>query len=395
MGRKLRLLLVDDRPVQELETTHLALVEVPNGPDLDPSLGTWAQHLRLWSDNCFPEEPDLVLIDCRFEEDRRYVPMSGALAERDPRGLLHGALFVARLFGRDRFYPFGFAIYSMDASGFRDDAYAQTFMGFLLAMRDSTLPEGETGFVRGRKDRELVESCASELGRTISQNPATAWGPALRMYRQRLKEVIDLGAYVVDRESWSRALEGVRGGRPDASLSLEWRRFGGERDCVALTSLFADLLESDRWSPGALADARAWLESLLVLGDYLPGALEWALQVVVEQADPETLEIPRGRDLHGQRLTRFFHAAAGLGAWLESRRDPGTRRPSSTLALEIGLSDKQLNRYFHPLCGLPWGRVVERLDEALGTRTWPFPELWELRAVLEAWCARRGQAFPF
>ncbi|MCA9795086.1 MAG: hypothetical protein KC910_24930, partial [Candidatus Eremiobacteraeota bacterium] len=194
MPRKLRLILVDDRPVTNLETRHLELQRVPYGKsEADPSLGTWVQHLWLWSDNLFPAEtPDLILIDCRFEDDHQYVPMSDALRGHDPRGLLHGSVFLARMFGRDRFHPFGFAVYSMDASGFKDDAYAQTFMGFLLAMRDSTLPEDAVGYIKGRRAREVVHQCAEELGKTVSQNPATAWGPALAMYRQRLREVADL-----------------------------------------------------------------------------------------------------------------------------------------------------------------------------------------------------------
>ncbi|MBI3924246.1 MAG: hypothetical protein HY319_01775 [Armatimonadetes bacterium] len=390
MARKLRLLLIDDRPARELETAHLELQGVPNGPEeTDPSLGTWAQHLRLWSGNLFVrEEPDLVLIDCRFEEDQRYVPMAQPLRGRDPRGLLHGAVFIARMFGRDRFHPFGFAIYSMDASGFRNDAYAQTFMGFLLAMRDSTLPEGAVGFVRGRKDRELVDVCAAELGRTISQNPSTAWGPALEMYRQRFKEVVDLQAYIVDKPSWLTARDAVRRGdlpALDGGLCLGWRNHAGVDDAVELRSLFADHLQSDRWGEEASCKAADWLDSLLVLGDYLQDALRWAHQVVEEQQDPESLTIPRGRDLHGKRLTGFFHACAGLVAWYENRRREDHRRSSSTLVLELGLSDKQLNRYFQPLLGLPWGKVVDLLDTGLRTGVWPLPGQWELHKVLETW----------
>ena len=392
-GRKLRLWLIDDRPVSELETRHIELQPVPNGEDEDPSLGTWAQHLRLWSDNRFPrQEPDLVLIDCRFEDDFQYVPMSEELRGHDPRGLLHGAIFISRMFGRDRFHPFGFAVYSMDASAFQKDAYAQTFMGFLLAMRDSTLPDGRRGFVRGCKDRELVANCTQELARTVSQNPASAWGPALQMFRQRLREVIDLQAIVVDKESWLHCQDSLRRGqRSGGEVSLEsclaWRRFDGEQDSVLLASLFAEQLQGDRWTPPAIETALEWLESLLVLGDYLGDARLWVHAVVIDQHDPESLPVPRGQDLHGQRLTRFFHACSGVVAWYEDRREGG-QQSSSNLLLGMGLSDKQLNRYFKPLLDLPWGKVVDLLDEGWSTGIWPFPGQWELHRVARDWATQ-------
>ncbi|MCA9791310.1 MAG: hypothetical protein KC910_05925 [Candidatus Eremiobacteraeota bacterium] len=396
MARKLRLMLVDDRPVTELETQHLEIQQVPyREGELDPSLGTWAQHLRLWSENLFPStEPDLVLIDCRFEEDYQYVPMSETLRGRDPRGLLHGAVFIARMFGRDRFHPFGFAVYSMDASSFANDAYAQTFMGFLLAMRDSTRAEGEVGEVKGRKDRELVESCSRVLGGIISQNPATSWGPALEMYRQRLAEVIDLQAIVVDKDAWLSAMDAVkRDDRTalDGGLPLAWRRFDGHKDVVELRSLFADCLEADRWSDKTTRAAGKWLEELLVLGDYLNDAVEWTKQVVQDGANPEELPVPRGRDVHGQRLTRFFHACAGVVAWYEDRRYGTGSLSSSKLVLALGLSDKQLNRYFKPLMDMPWGVVVDRLDEGYQTGVWPLAGQWELLNVLADWGKRVRQ----
>lgn len=391
--RNLRLWLIDDRPVSEIETAFLELQKVPNGPDEDPSLGTWAQHLRLWSDHRFPsQEPDLVLIDCRFEDDYQYVPTDEGLRGHDPRGLLHGAIFIARMFGRDRFHPFGFSVYSMDASSFQSDAYAQTFMGFLLAMRDSTLAEGKTGFVRGRKDRELVGICAHELGRTVSQNPATAWGPALQMFRQRLREVVDLQAIVIEKDTWLQCLEGLRGGHTQG-LALGWRRFDGKEDKVNLSSLFAEALVADQWTPVAVQTALDWLESLLVLGDYLSDARVW-VQGLLDGKDPENLPVPRGQDAHGQRLTRFFHACAGVVAWYEDRRSGGSQT-SSNLILSLGLSDKQLNRYFKPLLDLPWGKVVDLLDEGWSTGIWPLPGQWELHRVARDWARHTHKSeFP-
>ncbi len=399
IARKLRLLLIDDRPFTRPETDHLELQPVACGPDMDPSLGTWAQHLRLWSDNLFPQpDPDLVLIDCRFEEDHQYVPLSESLRDHDPRGLLHGAIYISRMFGRDRFHPFGFAVYSMDASTFRSDPYAQTFMGFLLAMRDSTLAEGATGFVRGRKDRELVECCAQELGRTVRQNPATAWGPALVMYRQRLKEVADWHAIILERESWLQAVDALHKddwNSLDAGLALGWRKANGQLDLVELRSLFADQLQDERWCASASQEALGWLKSLLVLGDYLVEARQWVYQVLQEGRDPEELEVPRGQDSRGQRLTGFFHACTAIVAWYENRHGTSPKLSSSNLLLELGLSDKQVNRYFKPLIDLPWGRVVDRLDEGLSTGVWPLSGQWELLQVAREWAQEvRGQAFP-
>lgn len=401
MSRKLRLMLIDDRPVTDLETQHLTLQKVPYGNQgEDPSLGTWVQHLWLWSDDLFPQEtPDLILIDCRFEDDYQYVPMSEALKGHDPRGLLHGTVFLSRMFGRDRFHPFGFAVYSMDASGFKNDAYAQTFMGFLLAMRDSTLPEGAQGFIKGRRAREVVHCCAEELGKTVSQNPATAWGPALAMYRQRLAEVADLQAYIIDKDTWLKAVDAAK--RKDfeafdSGLFLNWRRFGGEKDSVELRSLFADLLENQQWSETANSQALEWLENLLVVGDYLDDALDWAHKVLEDEQDPDDLPVPRGRDLHGNKLTRFFHACTGVLAWYENRVRGEVELTSGTLLAELGLQDKQLERYFKPLLGLSWGRVVDQLDEGYKQGTWPFPNQWEIKRVAQDWAENiRNEKFPF
>ena len=394
-------MLVDDRPVTDLETQHLELQKVPYGSSgEDPSLGTWVQHLWLWSDALFPPEtPDLILIDCRFEDDHQYVPMSDALRGHDPRGLLHGTVFLARMFGRDRFHPFGFSVYSMDASGFKDDAYAQTFMGFLLAMRDSTLPEGARGFIKGKRAREVVHACAEELGRTVSQNPATAWGPAVAMFRQRLAEVADLQAYIIDKTTWLKAVDAARRQEYaafDDGLELNWRRYGGEKDSVELRSLFADCLERDRWTETANETALAWLENLLVIGDYLDDALEWAHQVLEEMKSPDDLPVPRGRDLHGNKLTRFFHACTGVLAWYENRVRTEKELSSGQLLLELGLADKQLERYFKPLLGLSWGRVVDQLDEGYKQGVWPFPNQWELERVLRDWAENiRNEKYPF
>lgn len=391
--RNLRLLLIDDDPVTQLETNFIELQSVPYDDTVsDPSLATWAQHLRLWSDNLFPvDEPDLVLVDCRFEEDNKYAPMSSNLKGYDPRGLMHGAIFVSRLFGRDRFHPFGFAVYSMDASAFHNDAYAQTFMGFLLAMRDSTLPPGSTGTIKGRRSRELAGVCGEELARTVKQNPATAWGQALEMYRQRLLEVADLQAIVFDSQSYLHATDVLKNNdleAIDAGVALTWRRFGGELDSIDLRSLFADQLASDRWTEECTGYALEWFSRLFVLGDYLTEAVDWVESIICDDRDPEEATIIRGRDIHGQKLTRFFHASLGVIAWYENRVGDGPELSSSSLILELGLSDKQLNRYFKPLLNLPWGRVVDKLDAGRRSGAWPLAGCWELHTVLNEWCQR-------
>lgn len=393
MARNLRLMLIDDNPITELETRFLEIQKVPyDDEEMDPSLGTWAQHLRLWSDGLFPaDNPDLVLVDCRFEEDNKYAPMAPNLEGFDPRGLMHGAIFVSRLFGRDRFHPFGFSVYSMDASAFHQDAYARTFMGFLLAMRDSTLPPGQKGVIRGARARELSQTCGDELAKTVKQTPATAWGPALEMYRQRFMEVADLQAIVLDGQSFLQVTDVLKRGdlqAVEAGLGLTWRGFNGNMETVDIRSLFADRLENDAWTEQTSRVALEWMDKLLVLGDYLMEAVEWSRGILLEGKEPDEGGVIRGRDIHGQKLTRFFHACVGLIAWYENRMSDDPTLSSSALILEIGLSDKQLNRYFKPLMTLPWGRVVDKLDEGLRSGVWPLPGQWELHTVLSEWCRK-------
>lgn len=404
MPRKLRVLVIDDVPEQatQLGSPWLEIMPVPaydaeedEEPDL--ALSSWTQHLWLWANNAFPEpDADLILVDCRFEEDMSSPPLE---RQGDPRGLLHGALYVARLFGKDRHLPFGFAGYSQDASGFRSNPFAQTFMGFLLAMRESTLPEGSQGILRGRDEFELVQACSDVLGATINQYPTTAWSPALQMYRERLAETLSTGVYLVDRNAWTEAMGLLKAGDSQAlssTASLSWRTSSGEMDSVYLASIFADALEFGRWTGRTTEMAQRWLDGFPVVGDVHSAALEWADAA----NDPEQLgaidiEIPKGKGRHGETFTTFFHACAATVAWMRNRSEDPAPLPSGVLVREVALSPKQVDRYFKKILDLNWGQVVARLDEGREAMVWPFPELWELRAVLEDWAAVRKIEFPF
>lgn len=406
MARRLRVLVIDDIPEQaeSLDTSHLELMRVPafdaepgNDDDLDYALSSWTQHLWLWFSNNFAaDDADLVLIDCRFEEDVTAPSLGGG---QDPRGLLHGAIYISRMFGRDRFHPFGFAGYSQDASGFRGNPFAQTFMGYLLAMREATIPEGQPGVLRGKDEFEIADVCNEVLVRTINQYPATAWSAALRMYRQRLAESFGVGAYVVDTHSWKACYDAIvrhDGEVIDGGLSLSWRRFGGQPDAVTLCSLFADTLKGDRWAEGSQEVALEWFDSFPVLGDCHGEALEWADAANDPDIEPEHRpEIPRGKGRHGETYTTFFHATASVCAWLVNRMDPSPNLPSGIIVRELDLSAKQVDRYFKRLIGRSWGNVVAELDRGTETMVWPFPELWELRRVVEDWARIRKIEFPF
>lgn len=402
MPRCLRVLIIDDVAEQaaSLGSQWLDLLEVPafgatSPEDCDRALSSWTQHLWMWSHNAFPSpDADLILVDCRFEEDLGAPPIR---QQGDPRGLMHGALYIARLAGKDRHLPFGFAGYSQDASGFRHNPYAQTFMGFLLAMRESTLPPGATGLVRGRPEFELAEACSEVLCRTINQYPGTAWGAALLMYRRRLAEAFQAGSYLVDRNSWCEALAIVKTqdlSALESTASLAWRTSTGVRDSVFLSSLFADTLEFGHWTHQTTEAAVLWLEGFPVLGDVHGAALEWA--DVANDPDVRNLpEIPRGKGRHGETFTTFFHACAVGVAWLRNRCCEGVPQPSGVLAREVDLSPKQVDRYFKRVVGLTWGQVATRLDDGMEIMTWPFPDAWEFRAVLKDWAAVRKVEFPF
>ena len=268
-------------------------------------------------------------------------------------------------------------------------------MGFLLAMRDSTLAPGEKGTIRGARARELAQVCGDVLAQTVKQTPATAWGPALEMYRQRLLEVADLQAIVVEGQSFLQLTDTLQRQDLEAlntGVGLTWRRFNGETDTVDARSLFADHLEGDKWTEETTKVALPWLERLLVLGDYLAEAVDYSRTIIVEGKEPEESSIIRGRDIHGKKLTRFFHACLGVIGWYENRVRADISLTSSAIILELGLSDKQINRYFKPLLSLPWGRVVDKLDEGLRDGVWPLPGQWELHTVLKDWCKRvRGE----
>jgi len=412
--RKLRVLLIDDNPVSQLETEYLDLVRLPyfgedesrdqvevEGVLRRSALRTWAQHLWLWLEGLFPREGvDLVLIDCRFEEDV-YAPNDRDLRRADPRGLLHGAIFLSRIFGGDRYHPFGFSVYSQDARVFANDPYAQTFMGYLLAMTEATLPPERAGHLKGRDERELPAICSDYLLRMAASVPADAWQPALAMYRRRLEEAFQWGGYILDVEAWRSVAEALRmrdRERLLAGVGLVWRGPGGQ-ESVDIRSIFADRLEGDILAEYGCKDAQEWVESLHV-NDYLGFALDWAIQAnafssVVHGDLPD---VPKMRDITGASLRPFLHACSATIAWLDNRLQPDQKQlKSGDLLRQLDLTEPQVERYFKPRVKMPWGKIVQALDEGLEARSWPFPDLWELRSVVQDWATNFSafRRFPF
>lgn len=398
MGRKLRVLMIDDEPSKSLGTRHLTRLDVPqyHGGESTPevSLSNWAQHLWLWASDQFPaEDADLILIDCNFHNDRLAPQLKAA---RDPRGLLHGALYVARMFGRDRFLPFGFSLYSQNASVFEDDPYAQTFVGFLLAMQNSTEGEEVGGFLKGKYMRDIPAMCGEFLKRTVRSYPATGWRPAVEMYRSRLRQVLQLGAAVLALDSRKEVLDALKQGDErafDSGLSLKWRRFDNREEEVEMRSLFVDLLQNDRWTARATQEALSWLDNLPALADYLPDVLDWVDRTNRDGAPPAEIKLPRASFKSGT-LVNFAHAASAVVGWLVDR-DLDQNTSSTQLLRDIGLEQNMVDRYFKRQLGLTWGAAVQELDRGRESFRWPWPGQKELRWVVEQWANTRKVKFPF
>lgn len=435
MARRVRALVIDDTASwlsTGLGSRHLDVVPVLYKEQPLRALTGWSQHLWLWRNNRFPsDEPDIVLVDCKFEADTSAPSLTPLSAQGQPptarpdtdgqdgRGLLHGAIYLARLFGRKGAHPFGFSIYSQQAPALQNDPYARTFVGFILAMTDSAREIGTHGIfdlegsLEPSPSSQWTNVCKDWLANSAKQTPATAWGPALEMYRSQLKAAFAKGAYLVRTESWDSAVQALKESSLQEDLSLAWHRNDGSTDEVQLISLFADTLLNDEWSNTTGERALKWLLEITVPEiNFVDTTVNWLNQLFIIRNGnisirDSTPDLPRGYMVNPHRpevaqasYTNFAHACAAVAQWLLDRR-VGLTTSSGRLVDLIGLSARQADRYFVNVAQMSWGGIVDHLDNAVkgarGTWKWPFAHLWQLEVVVRTWWSKNfeKEGFPF
>lgn len=429
MARKLRVLLIDDlrEPPDRLDSDFIELVKVRDRPALQPgapsrpryALGEWRDHVRMWATGEFPlEDPDILLIDSNFVRDvtdpgiAPATTDAEALERHEPHGLLHGVVYVARMFGRAVDRPFGFECYSQSFGVFADHPWARTLLGFLLAMAERQGGLSVDRSIVGHAQRADAEAaCRAHFTTHEYKGYETAWKPALSMYRRSLKSLISSseGRLLGDQAAWDACLAALNTCRRDGAyralrrdLALRWfdARGGSAMyaDEVLLYALFADHLEYDAWTEAANREALAWLSECCVLNDPLVNLVLWVEECLLESDQRPQDEVDKGwpnrvgagvRQQQARRWKvphgagKMYQVAAASWDWCIAPRTMRHHGPDVHLA-NMCIDAAQVNAFLREN-GLEerqgWSEYVKRLTCAKGAE-WPFPKLTWVRDAL-------------
>lgn len=272
-GRRLRALVIHDTAFPPdsrsvLGTSEVELCSIGIGGVPQMKIGTWEDLLQIIQgvSDAAPDrldvtidDPDLILIDCHFSDDRHapsIVEKNGPRKlehkiERhiDPRGLLYGAVLASFYMGRQPGRALGFAVYSQDMEAAADNGYAQTFFSLLEALA-------------GRIDSLVHPDDFKSKMATAPKAPFPdlVMGEALSMYRTNLLRAFR-DRYYPNIDSFEAAYRYVArlvesAGKEDVppDLTVEWKTGTGQCDKIFLRSLIADCIDgsTEEWNPGKI-----------------------------------------------------------------------------------------------------------------------------------------------
>jgi len=362
-------------------------------------LSSWEDHVQFWRDVTGGAHggsaPDLLLIDANFAEDRTAPGVAPAL---DPRGLLHGLVFLSRALGAEPGRPFGFRVYSQDVSRLKEHPYGVTFFGLLAAMAGQVPPFSDVGPSGGL--HPWINNHMVNL--TRGGEPKDAWQDALTMYRERVVNLAADNIIAIDRESaldcqaHARAvIAGSASG--SAPRAIKWLGTSGE-DSVLLSSLFADCRTGGSWDSAKLQeveDEEKFLHQLVEFNwrdrDYEPSRqlLDHAVggspmpEDAFERFEKEKLgKWQRGRN---NILDRIRGLAALMWAIVLNARERENTRidqnehvlstpDAAALLTDLDLDDVELNRAVQHGLGRKSEKLTpgEMLSRMKSGRDWPF-----------------------
>jgi hypothetical protein len=365
-ARLLRVLVIDDEPIEMtneqlgddrryaealLGTSDLQVVRTPRYrmPQQAWHFGTWEDNIEFWRDPAAYHRPDLAIIDCNFHHDqdapRIARPRSRtetAQVPADARGLLYGAVHVARMLGIAPWAPFGFVVYSQDLAAFQRDALAVTCFGLLEAMT-GRLPAYD-------ERRSLIETLRNRMeeGRWFrGGHPAKAWPVALTMFRMHLADAFENLSAFPDHASFEaarRALERVRDARepPDPEATIKWLTPLGEEE-ILTRSLFADLRHLEQWQPDRVTpEILAWIEDAISSDrtrDIVREVMAWMGRYMAGRPGPVLTS--RGK-------TRRRQALAMVMVWAYERTKRRGREPEPRglrlFETALGIDNRQMER---------------------------------------------------
>lgn len=242
IGRKLRVLLINDDTEYRLENPHLDVAEFPDksGSKLN-ALMTWEQHMTIWENDEVPSF-DLLLVDINFGVDKtdpQYFGENDSDRQDHPNpfGLLH-ALPLAGRQGLTNM-PFVWGIHSGSAKQVMSDPVAIVAFGLLCAMERRAQWQVYYG-----KPALVIDYFSKRLEEIPSREPEPALRLLIKPYRDRLLESCRSKAYVeldslqaliTAAQSRDEKVINKLGSEPLFIFS------GYEEDAIQLRSLFADL----------------------------------------------------------------------------------------------------------------------------------------------------------
>ncbi|HEY0394930.1 MAG TPA: hypothetical protein VGD01_10605 [Candidatus Elarobacter sp.] len=300
-------------------------------------------------------EPDLLLIDCKFDSDSSAPPLQGDVIQKDladPRGLLYGAVLTAYYLGREPDRPFGFAIYSQALDATASDPYAVTFFSLLEALA-------------GRARSELITY--TEFQQRMSthskaQQPLDVVPEALQRYRRSLLRCFpnrlwpDIDSFHLASQAVAAAVAAGESTLVPDDLAIRWTNAVGRDEAISLRSFAADCVdENGFWDAETLRDVR-----LGAYFDRVIGKVDLELQVYEPVmrffADPDCDLKLRAKDWgHQQRVLAL------TVVWARNRCDVERDRVKRGVVVEhdgvmklydkLGLGSRDLNLALGRLLG--------------------------------------------
>lgn len=418
-GRKLKVLLIHDTNftrdsaailgTSQLEACEVTIQVTDEISVKMPQLLSWKDTINLLQTWCGDgsstevnvDEPDLLLIDCHFDDDRSAPALHPASAGRtiDARGLLYGVVLAAYFAGRRPDKPFGFAVYSQELSAAADDPYAVTMFGLLEAL---------AGFSNVRRPTEAIFRTRMVQTRG-GKDPSTVLPKALENFRISLLRSFDyraqpvIGTFQTARNELARVIAGDSSAAAD--LSVSWTTSDSKRETVKLKSLLADFLDAEsRWIVKVCQKRKAleFLDS--VLNDHNPETkLVKPVRAIVDAF--EQGRVPKvwqtREDGYREKLVAL------IMVWALDRIKGNVRRKKneapSPLSIgdfeeRLGLSPRVMNRALGRVLGnydstrseaepLYQGReLLQKLDDSA---EWPFPNINWVRNIVRRELSRR------
>ncbi len=213
--------------------------------------------------------PDLLIIDCNFEEDKQAPGLAmddfGTMARHvDPRGLLYGVVWAAFMAGKSNVHPFAFMLYSQAVDQIKHDGLGLTFFGLLLAIAE---PDAEATAARNSQGDE-VERLQEALPRYVQQsNILHVLEKATQLYRSRILRMSEDDLVSIEPASVEDCLCAVEAfcegsAEPPDDLGLRWRSHN-QQDHVQLASLATDAMsDHSNWDRSRCSNLIEWLRIL-------------------------------------------------------------------------------------------------------------------------------------